>query len=156
MAIEFVRIDDRLIHGQVVTTWVKEYEIEQILIINDIIAQDEIQKNVFKMMAPQGVKIQTFGVEQFADIVKNNPIKRRTMILCTVPKDVLTLIQSGVAIGSLNIGGMKFAEGRKQLTKAVSVTEEEIENIKEILAAGIDVYVQMVPSDGKQDIRNMI
>ena len=52
MAIEFVRIDDRLIHGQVATTWVKKYDIEQIIIVNDKVAGDKIQQSVLKMSAP--------------------------------------------------------------------------------------------------------
>ena len=80
MAIELIRIDDRLIHGQVVTTWVKQKGIEQILIINDSITNDPVQKSVFDMMAPQDVIVKTFGVEQFAEIYQKTAIKRKTLL----------------------------------------------------------------------------
>ena len=56
MAIDFVRIDDRLVHGQVATTWIKKYEIEQVIVINDLLANDPVQKSVLEMTAPQGIR----------------------------------------------------------------------------------------------------
>lgn len=156
MAIELVRIDDRLIHGQVVTTWVKQKEIEQILIINDLIDQDEVQKSVFDIMAPQGVKVKTFGVEKFIEIYKKTTIKRRTLVLLTNPTDALQLQKGGVAFKELNLGGIKFTPEREQFTRAVSLTELERTQLKEIGDAGVDVYVQMIPSDKRTSLTKLL
>lgn len=155
MAIVLVRIDDRLIHGQVVTTWVKQHQIEQILILNDEISKDEIQKNVFNVMAPDNVKVQTFGVKQFAEIYKKTTIKRRTLLLLTNPIDVYVLLENGVEIHSLNIGGMKFKEDRKRYTRAVSLTKEEKEYLKKLNEKGVDIGIQMVPSDKKLKLKEL-
>lgn len=154
--IVFCRIDDRLIHGQVVTTWVNVKNIESIIVVNDKVAGDKIQKNILAMAAPAGIKVHTFGVKQFADITKKQPIKKRTMLLFTNSIDVLELVNYGVEIPGLNIGGMRYQEGRKQLTKALSVTPEEEAAFKELLEKGIDVTIQMVPNDEKKDIREVI
>ena len=87
MAIEFVRIDDRLIHGQVATTWVKKYDIEQIIIVNDKVAGDKIQQSVLKMSAPPELKVAIFGVDKFTEVYNSNPIKRRTMLIYTNPDE---------------------------------------------------------------------
>ena len=79
--IELVRIDDRMLHGQVVSTWLKDYNIEQVLIINDKAANDPIQKSVAGLAAPKEVKVHLFGVDQFIDILKKTPIKRKTMLI---------------------------------------------------------------------------
>lgn len=63
--IVFCRIDDRLIHGQVVTTWVNVKNIESIIVVNDKVAGDKIQKNILAMAAPAGIKVHAFGVKQF-------------------------------------------------------------------------------------------
>lgn len=147
MSIELVRIDDRLIHGQVVTTWVKQMEIEQILIINDLIDQDEVQKSVFDLMTPQGVKVRTFSIEKFIAVFKKTPIKRRTLLLLTNPADALVLHQGGVTYEKLNLGGIKYTPERKQYTKAISLTDEEKEYLKQLGDDKIDVFVQMIPSD---------
>lgn len=57
MSIEFVRIDDRLVHGQVVTTWLKKYDIEQVIIVNDRISEDKTRQSILKISAPVGLKL---------------------------------------------------------------------------------------------------
>lgn len=143
----FCRIDDRLIHGQVVTTWVNVKNIEQIIVVNDKVAGDKIQKNILNMAAPQGIKVHTFGVEKFADVYQTTPIKKRTMLLFTSSLDVEQVVKLGVKIEELNIGGMRFQEGRRQLTKALSVTPQEEQAFRNLLAQGVRITIQMVPND---------
>jgi len=147
VAIELVRIDDRLIHGQVVTTWVKQKKIEQILIVNDDIVNDPVQKSVFDMMAPQDVLVKTFGVDKFIEVYHKTTIKRRTLILLTNSIDALSLCTGEVAFDTLNVGGMKNKPGRKQYTKAVSLSEEELKALQLIQEKGVAVEIQMIPSD---------
>ncbi|MHC5227100.1 PTS system mannose/fructose/N-acetylgalactosamine-transporter subunit IIB [Enterococcus sp. LJL99] len=152
----FSRIDDRLIHGQVVTTWVNMYNIEQIIVLNDKIANDTTQKNILAMAAPQGIKVKAFPVEKFAEIIKKTEITRRTMLLFSSSVDVLTSVQAGVPIDALNIGGMRYQEGRERLTKALSVTPTEKEAFQELLIKGLDITVQMVPNDEKINLKEVI
>ncbi|RVT62760.1 PTS system mannose/fructose/N-acetylgalactosamine-transporter subunit IIB [Niallia taxi] len=147
MAIELVRVDDRLIHGQVVTTWVKQKQIEQILIINDHIRNDDVQKSVFDLMAPEGVIVRTFGVTEFSAIYKKTTIKRRTLLLLTTPIDALTLARETVKFDKLNLGGVKYSPERKQYTKSVSLTQQEVASLEDLAKMGVMVSVQMVPSD---------
>lgn len=147
MPISFARIDDRLIHGQVVTTWVKDYQIEQVLIINDKVAGDKVQQSILSMSAPVGVKVLVFGVNKFIDIMQKNPIKKRTMLLFTTSIDVLALLEGGMEIPKLNVGGMRMIDGRKSLSRAVSVTPQEEDAFRKILEKNIKVEIQMVPKD---------
>ena len=146
MGVKLVRIDDRLIHGQVATTWIKNYEIEQVLIINDKAANDPIQKSVVGLAAPPGVKVMIFGVNQFINILKKSEIKKSTMLLFTTSTDVLKIVESGlVDIKEVNAGGMRFNDTRKRLTKAISVTPEEEQAFVKMMDKGIKINVQMVP-----------
>lgn len=156
MRIVFSRIDDRLIHGQVVTTWVNMYKIEQIIVLNDKVANDETQKSILTMAAPQGINVRTFGVVKFGEIIKKNTITRRTMLLFTNSEDVLRAVEAGVPIEELNVGGMRFQEGREKLTKSVSVTQSEREAFKKLLEKGTDVTIQMVPNDEKISLKEVI
>lgn len=151
----FSRIDDRLIHGQVVTTWVNLYNIEQIIILNDKIAEDKIQKNILSMAAPQGIKVKIFPVKKFSEIIKTTPITRRSMLLFTTSTDVLEAVENGVKVSELNIGGMRFLEGREKLTKSLSVTPEEKEAFKKLLNK-IEINIQMVPNDEKINLKGVI
>ena len=147
MAIKLVRIDDRLLHGQVTTTWIKQYEIEQVIIVNDVIAKDQIQATVMQLAGPAGVKIVLLDVDAFIKACKANPIKRSTMVLFTNPVDVYRVVENDIQIPFLNVGGMKFILGKTQITKAVSLDESDKVAFEKILERGIKVQIQMVPND---------
>lgn len=156
MPINLARIDDRLIHGQVITTWVKNHDIEQILIINDKVAGDSVQQSVISMSAPPELKVQVFGVQKFIEILKKAEIKRRTMLLFTNSVDVNTLVEGGLKIDKLNVGGMRMQEGRKSLSRAVAVTPEEEQAFRSLLASNIAVEIQMVPKDPIVELKTLI
>jgi len=147
VSIKLVRIDDRLIHGQVCSTWIGDYNIEQVLIINDKVSNDPVQKSVVGLAAPSGVRVLVFGVDQFIEVIKKNPIKKATLLLFTTSTDVLKVIKGGLEITKLNAGGMRYNETRKRLTKSISVTAEEENAFKEIINKGVEVFIQMVPKD---------
>ena len=154
--IVLVRIDDRMLHGQVVSTWLKDYGIEQVLIINDKAANDPIQKSVAGLAAPKDVRVHLFGVEQFIDILKKTPIKRKTMLIFTTSTDVLKLVENGLEIKEVNVGGMRYNESRKRLSKAVSVTSEEEEAFKKLIEKDIKVFIQMIPKSDETMMKNLL
>ncbi|WP_317697605.1 PTS sugar transporter subunit IIB [Xylocopilactobacillus apis] len=156
MMIVFSRIDDRLIHGQVVTTWVNLYKIEQIIVLNDKIAGDKTQQNILKMAAPQGINVRAFSIEKFSEVIKQTEIKRRTMLIFSNSVDVLRSVKLGVPIDQLNVGGMRYQEGREKLTKALSVTEEEKVAFQDLLDRNVKITVQMVPNDEKIDLKEVL
>lgn len=156
MPINLARIDDRLIHGQVITTWVKNHDIEQILIVNDKVANDTVQQSVISMSAPPELKVQIFGVQKFIDILKKIEIKRRTMLLFTNSVDVNALVENGLDIKKLNVGGMRMHEGRKSLSRAVAVTPEEEQAFKSLIARNIAVEIQMVPKDTIVELKSLL
>ncbi|OTQ54733.1 PTS system mannose/fructose/N-acetylgalactosamine-transporter subunit IIB [Gilliamella apis] len=156
MPINVARIDDRLIHGQVITTWVKNYDIEQVLVINDKVAGDKVQQSVLTMSAPPGLKVLVFGVQQFIEILKKTPIKKRTMLLFTNSIDVNALVEGGLSLEKVNVGGMRMQDGRHQLSRAVSVTPEEEQAFKNLIAKNIPVEVQMVPKDPIVDLKSLL
>lgn len=148
MNIQLIRIDDRLIHGQVVTSWVNKFEIEQILVIDDVVANDEMQKSILRMTAPANINVQIFGIDKFIKIIQTNDIKKRTMLILRDPLGVLRLFEGGVPIDSLNIGGMRKTPERDiRLTKAVCFSQEEKEAVVELLKRDVEIFVQMIPQD---------
>ncbi|MCO8292565.1 PTS system mannose/fructose/N-acetylgalactosamine-transporter subunit IIB [Tetragenococcus halophilus] len=155
MAIELVRIDDRLIHGQVATTWSRNFNIEQILIIDDKTKGDPVAASVANYAVPADVKVIIFGVAQFGEVIKKTEIKKKTMLLFTNPMDILYLVGQGLKITEVNAGGMRFNGNRKRLSKAVSVTEEENKAFNDLISNGIHINVQMVPKDPRVDYRTL-
>lgn len=152
MNIKLSRIDDRLIHGQVATVWSKEAGAGRIIVVDDEVSNDEIRKTLLKQAAPPGIKVNVVDVDK-AVRVYNNPkyANEDVFFLFTVPSAPLRMVKAGVPIKSVNVGGMQFKEGRKQITKAASVTDAEAADFLELEKLGVELDLRVVASDSKED-----
>lgn len=157
LVIGLARIDDRLIHGQVATRWTKESRVKRIVVVNDDVAKDTVRSTMLKSVAPVGVTAHVVSVDKMIR-VWNNPeyADERMMLLFTNPKDVLTLLEAGVKMPSINIGGMAYREGKKMITSAVAVDEEDVNAFKAIDAMGIELDVRKVSSDARQYMMDLL
>ncbi|HDL6852772.1 TPA: PTS mannose transporter subunit IIAB [Yersinia enterocolitica] len=157
MKIGLARIDDRLIHGQVATRWTKETNVNRIIVVSDEVAADKMRSTLLKQVAPPGVTAHVVDVEK-AIRVYNNPqyAKDRVMLLFTNPTDVVRLVEGGVDIKSVNIGGMAFRQGKTQVNNAVSVDEKDVEAFKKLNARGIELEVRKVSSDSRIKMMDLI
>ncbi|MBS0032786.1 MAG: PTS mannose transporter subunit IIAB [Candidatus Baumannia cicadellinicola] len=148
MIIVLARIDDRLIHGQVVTRWTKDTQVNRIIVINDEVAADTMRKNLLTQVVPPGVTAHVVDIAK-AIRVYNNPkyANDRVMLLFTNPTDVLRVVQGGVSLPTINIGGMAYSHGKKQIHHAISVDEVDIIVFKQLHQHGIKLEIRQVPSD---------
>ena len=155
MKINLARIDDRLIHGQVATVWAKEAGAGRIIVVSDEVANDEIRKTLVKQAAPPGIKVNIVSIEK-AEKVYNNPKYESDTVfyLFTNPMEVLQLIEYGVPITSINRGGMQFKEGRTQITKAVSVNQEEVDAFRKLSDMRVELDLRVIATDPKGDLES--
>lgn len=157
MNIVLARIDDRLIHGQVVTVWTKETRCERIIVCNDEAAGDPIRKTLLTQVAPPGLKANVADVEKAIRVYYNPKYAdTRALLLFTNPADVLRMVEKDVAIKSVNIGGMSFREGKKQVTKAISVDAYDRECFQKLHDRGIQLEIRKVPTDAKEDLMSFL
>lgn len=155
MSVKLVNIDDRLIHGQVATTWVKDYGIESIIIVNDAVANDPVQKSVAGLAVPN-IKVNIFEVEKFLSVIKKTEIKKVTMVLFTNPMDALTCRNNGLDFDYLNVSGMRYNEQRTRLHKNMSVTEEEKLAFDALIDQGVAVWMQTTTRDSKENVKDLL
>lgn len=152
MQIMLARIDDRLIHGQVSTVWVKEAKANRIIVVSKEVADDTIRKTLVKQAAPPGIKVNTVNVDK-AISVYNNPkyAKETVFYLFTNPREVVEMVEKGIPIESINIGGMQFKTGKKQVTKAVSVDSDDVVAFKRLVELEVELDLRVVATDTKGD-----
>ena len=155
MALKLVDIDDRLIHGQVATTWIPDYGIESAIIVSDAVANDPVQKSVAGLAAPN-IKVTVFGVEKFIDVLKKTQLKKATMVLFTNTIDALTLKKNGLDYNYLNVSGMRFNDQRTRLHKNMSVTKEEKEAFEELIGMGVECWMQTTTRDSKEPVAELL
>lgn len=157
LVVGLARIDDRLIHGQVATRWTKESRVSRIVVVSDEVAKDKVRTQMLKSVAPPGVIAHVVDVQKMIR-VWNNPeyADERMMLLFTNPTDVLALIEAGVDIKSVNIGGMAYREGKQQITSAVSVDDKDIAAFKAIHALNVELDVRKVSNDSRQYMMDLL
>ncbi|EPN1639195.1 PTS mannose transporter subunit IIAB [Cronobacter sakazakii] len=157
MVIGLARIDDRLIHGQVATRWTKETNVSRIIVVSDEVAADNVRKTLLTQVAPPGVTAHVVDVAKMIRVY-NNPkyAGERVMLLFTNPTDVERIVEGGVKITSVNIGGMAYRQGKTQVNNAVSVDEKDIEAFKKLNARGIELEVRKVSNDPRLKMMDLI
>ncbi|MBE5254285.1 MAG: PTS mannose transporter subunit IIAB [Enterobacterales bacterium endosymbiont of Blomia tropicalis] len=157
MKIGLVRIDDRLIHGQVATRWTKETNVSRIIVVSDEVANDHVRKTLLTQVAPPGVTAHVVDVDKMVR-VWNNPKygQDRVMLLFTNPTDVLRIVEQGVDVKSVNIGGMAFRQGKTQVNNAVSVDDKDIAAFRKLNERNIELEVRKVSNDPKLNMMDLI
>ena len=157
MQIGLARIDDRLIHGQVATRWTKETNVTRIIVVSDEVAADTVRKTLLTQVAPPGVTAHVVDVAKMIRVY-NNPkyAGERVMLLFTNPTDVERIVEGGVKITSVNIGGMAFRQGKTQVNNAISVDEKDIEAFNKLNARGIELEARKVSTDQKLKMMDLI
>lgn len=155
--IALLRIDDRLIHGQVATRWTKERNVSRIIVVNDAVAADPMRVTMLKQAVPPGVSAHVVSLDKLVRVF-NNPqyAGERVMLLFTNPSDILNLVERGLPVETVNIGGMAYREGKTQLDNAVSVDAQDVAAFKALNERGIELEVRKVASDNKVNVMNLI
>lgn len=143
-----VRIDDRLIHGQVIAVWCNHKPFTRIVIIDDQVASDTFMQQVLKMAAPPNITVDVLGVEEAIDVLSQDTVKpETTMLLMKTPETARRLYENGLQYGALNIGGMGGGPGRKNVFKNIAMSKEEIETLKHLMNEGVDIILLTVPGE---------
>lgn len=143
-----IRIDDRLIHGQVATIWTSHFRANRILIPNDEVAVNDIQKQVLRMAAPDGVNTSLINVDKAAtNIIAKKYASQRVLLVTNSPIDILRLIEMGVKIEKFNVGNMQKRDGTLQIKKSIWILPEEREAFEKLIEMGVEITAQMVPAE---------
>lgn len=155
--LKLTRIDFRLIHGQVMTRWVKKYDIESIVVIDDRSAKSAILKKILLNAAPAGVKVEVESIEnaakrwQAGEMPKNN-----LLILFKDPVSAAKAYQAGVKYPSLQVGGVEGAGDKKNICRNIVMSQEDIDALKLVYEAGVNIFCQPIPEDAEYPFKSAL
>ncbi|MBQ9941683.1 MAG: PTS sugar transporter subunit IIB [Christensenellaceae bacterium] len=151
--ISLVRIDERMIHGQVVAQWIRCIHCEKILLVDDGVYKDEFLTKVVKMACPSDIELEVATIDIAAKyLLDENADSKALMVLVRHPNTIEALVDKGVSIPKLNLGGMGLKAGRKRLYHNIAVSPEEAETFKRLAAKGVETTIQMTPSERVIDL----
>lgn len=145
--IKHMRIDNRLIHGQVAVTWKNHIGAQAIIVCNDKVAADPIQKMALPMAA-RGSKVLVYSIAETIAYAQANP-KETMFVICKHPSDALALIDAGLEIEHVNVGNAAPVAGTtyKMVTKSIAATAEDAVTYRQIAAKrGGTLRSRMVPT----------
>lgn len=157
-----LRVDDRLIHGQVAMTWTKQLAVQGIVVANDEAANDNTQKMALKMAVPGGIKSLIKPVDEAIRILNNPKASRmRILVLTRTVKDALKIRQSVGEIGFLNVGNTGRFDGvdvseKLVLTPTIMLTKAEQQALKELVALDPKACMQQVPNDEQKLVKDIL
>ena len=141
------RLDDRLVHGQIINNWCTSEDITEIMVINKEVANNEMRKTFIEMSVPEEIKILFCDVNDALEIYEDEIKFENLMIVFGNPFEILEFIEKGGKLKSLNIGGMSFKKGKKKLSTAVYTDEEELEILNKIASKDIKLEIRLLPTD---------
>ena len=157
MDVQLFRIDDRLIHGQVVLGWAKQLQSERILLCDDDVSQSEWEKELYTTCVPENLKAQVCGINETTSILSTKiQSKDKTIVLVKEPKVVMDIVNKGYVPSSVNLGGLHFSDQRKKYLSYVYLNEEEIKQLHWLLDKGISIFCQDVPTSKALDVLDVI
>ena len=145
--IVWTRIDDRLIHGQVMTQWIQHADANEVVIIDDGVAKDAFIQMIMKSSVPAKINLEIFNVADGIDYLKGEDDGKKILVLVKTPGVLVALADAGVKLESVNVGGIGAKAGRKTLYKNISTSEAENQDLRNLIDKGIKVFFRVVVSD---------
>lgn len=155
--IKLTRIDHRLLHGQVAFSWTKFLDSDCILIANDELMKDELKMSAMRMAKPTGVKLVMKSIDDSIKALNSGVTdKYKLFIIVASVEDAYRLCKAVDCIKTINVGGMKQREDRRQISKAVFISDEDEKMLRELNDQGIELEVRLVPGDTKQKVVDLL
>lgn len=155
--IQMVRVDFRLIHGQVITKWIRQTSANRIVIINDVLAADDFMKQIYVMAAPSSIGVDVFSVDAAVESWKHDQMGSGNLFILF--KDIETVyrsIKKGLPINDIQIGGLGAGPGRVAVFGPITLNEEDSSLLKELDQDGCHIYLHQVPDEPKMDIKKAL
>lgn len=155
--INLVRIDTRLLHGQVATAWTPDSKADRIIVVSDNVAKDEMRKTLIEQAAPSGVKANVVPIKKMIEVAKDPRFgNTHAFLLFETPEDALAAVEGGVPIETINVGSMAHSKGKTMVNSVLSMDKTDVETFEKLRDLGIKFDVRKVPNDSKSDLFALI
>ncbi|MEH1646683.1 PTS sugar transporter subunit IIB [Pediococcus pentosaceus] len=152
MTISAVRIDGRLIHGQVANLWTTKLGVTRIMVIDDKVAASDIEKSGLKLARPAGIDLSVLSEKVAADHIKRGGYdSQKVFIVVKRPQVLLDLVNDGVKLETINVGNMSQTDETTQITNSINVVQDDVDAFKALHEKGIKITQQMVPGNQAND-----
>ncbi|ABA89174.1 phosphotransferase system, mannose-type, protein IIB [Syntrophotalea carbinolica DSM 2380] len=148
MSVVLARVDNRLIHGQVLEAWIPSTKANCLVVANNKIADEGLHKRLMAAAVPRGIQVVIESVEDSARFVSSpDNDALRVLVLFASPDDALHAYRSGLHFPQLNLGNLHRPQGLHQLGCTVTLDRDDVENLEKLESEGVEIVLQCIPSD---------
>ncbi|WP_040215041.1 PTS sugar transporter subunit IIB [Clostridium polynesiense] len=155
--IKLIRADFRLIHGQVVTKWVKMVKADKIVVISDTLAKDEFMASIYIMAAPPGIEVKVYSVEGAVEAWKENEMGEGSLLILFKSVDeIYQCFNKGFPMKELQIGGLGAGPGRKIVYGPITLDKKDADMLREMQERGTRVYLHQVPEEASAELEKVL
>lgn len=153
----FYRVDNRLVHGQIIATWMPHLRLQRIVIISDTVPDNSLQMSMFRMAIPPELTFDAMGVRGGVSWLNHRAFGTdRTMVLLESVADAVRLFESGHPFATLNIGNVHHGPGRRAFTNAVYLGPEDLEGIRRLMKRGVQVEIRSLPTEAPIELNRTL
>ncbi|HWR71744.1 MAG TPA: PTS sugar transporter subunit IIB, partial [Nitrospirota bacterium] len=147
MDFSLIRVDSRLVHGQIIETWLPFLKATRIVVVNDEVAGSFFRETVIRMAVPREAEVLIYGVDEFgsSDITRQNE-NVKTIVLFSGVDDVARAWVAGFRFKTLNIGNLYSENCKLQCSTSVCLADDDMAHIRFLLDSGVSVEMRSVPS----------
>lgn len=157
MSIALIRVDDRLIHGQVLMGWTRAAGVTHVVVADDGAAADPMQVSMMKMAAPSGIGVSILGEAEAAEKLLGDTLaKESVLVLVRGPEALWRLREAGISFQKVNVGNVRSGQGRTRLTKEVHASIEELAVWRQLDEAGVRLEAQWLPNQSRTDFNDVL
>ena len=155
MQITVIRIDDRLIHGQIITKWITEAQAQQILVVDDRSAADPMLKMILGLAVPSGIHLEVLSMSQALALINNDPSTIRTLMIIRTPQAMLEFIHAGFDAKEYEIilGNMSFDEKKAGIRHVLDYLYVNNQDIEALAASCAKITIKAVPEERGKEIK---
>ena len=152
MPVVHIRVDNRLIHGQVLIAWTKQIKFNHVVVANDQVSADPMQVKLLKLMAAMLPRVSILSIKDCAALCTSSEAEKQNIFLIVkTASDGAALIDAGFQFPSINLGNQGYAAGWKSVTKTFFINEPEARALQRLHQAGVRMTARMLPSDPDTD-----
>ncbi len=154
MQVTVMRIDDRLIHGQIVTMWIDYAEAKRILVVDDKAAGDPMQQMLLKLAVPSGVKLEILSKSDGLRRIQEDTTREKALLLMRNPAEANAFLGMGFVMDKINVGNIsnsKSVTGRKKLMDYIYLEEQDAQALRALADRGVELDVRAIPTERSHD-----
>lgn len=154
--IKMIRVDYRLLHGQVAVSWTSMLGADCLLLVSDTVLDDPLRLSSLKLAKPEGAKVVIKNLKDSIDALKSGITDKYKLFIVCENIQLAKQIAEAMDVREINLGNTPYREDARQASKSIFLDAQDEEDVRQMVSNGMDIFIQMVPSERKINAQSIL